>query len=387
MGEGNFRLHQRHYYLDMLEGAPSDESLVRVALAGDRDAFARLVERHLPVLLAVCRRVSNDPGLAEDAAQESVLRAMLSLDRLRDGARFGPWLVGIGLNRARQLARRQRRAELLAGALLGGIQVSCVSDDPALAVEQFELEAAIREAIATLPEGQQRAVQAFYFAGLSYKESAEALGTRTGSIKARLHKARKALRDRLGPTLKEAAAMARNGSEQVEVRVRDVRRRQKDAENDYHVLILEEVGGERHLPIWVGQSEGTAIAIHLQEVETPRPLTFSLMARLLNKSGAKVERVRIERLVGETFYATVDLRLGQDRTSVDARPSDAIALALVEGVPILVDAAVFVTSEANAEARATEDKWHGEGTLGAREIVADVTSRWVPALQERAGEE
>ncbi len=153
------------------------------------------------------------------------------------------------------------------------------------------------------------------------------------------------------------------------------------------LVVLREARGERYLPIWVGPSEGTAIAIHLQEVETPRPLTFTLMARLLDKSGAKVERVRIEKLLDDTFFATVDLRLRQNRTSVDARPSDAIALALVEGVPILVDAAVFVANEAHAEARAAEDKWHGPGTLGAREIVAEVTSRWGPARQEREGEE
>ncbi len=165
----------------------------------------------------------------------------------------------------------------------------------------------------------------------------------------------------------------------IQVRVLDVRRREKGDGNDYHVVILEEAEGERHLPIWVGPFEGTAIAIHLLGLKTPRPLTFTFMAGLLRTAGTKVKQVRIERLTGETFYATVDLAHGRSRTSVDARPSDAIALALVEGVPIQVREEVFVVSEARLEASVAEDKWHGEGTLGAREIVDEVTSRWRPA--------
>jgi DNA-directed RNA polymerase specialized sigma24 family protein len=79
-----------------------DEDLVQAAKDGDREAFAILLTRHSPLLLGLCRRALRDDGLFEDAAQEAALHAFLSLDRLRRPERFGPWLVGIGLNICRR---------------------------------------------------------------------------------------------------------------------------------------------------------------------------------------------------------------------------------------------------------------------------------------------
>ena len=76
----------------------SDRSLVLLARRGDKRAFCDLLERHRPMLVALCRRMVGNRGLAEDAAQEAYLQALLSLDRLRRLDRFGPWLAGIGLN-------------------------------------------------------------------------------------------------------------------------------------------------------------------------------------------------------------------------------------------------------------------------------------------------
>jgi RNA polymerase sigma-70 factor, ECF subfamily len=81
----------------------ADAVLVRRARGGDRDAFAALVARHHATLVACCRRMVGQH--ARDAAQDAVLTAMLSLDRLREPAKFGPWLVGIGLNACRTILR------------------------------------------------------------------------------------------------------------------------------------------------------------------------------------------------------------------------------------------------------------------------------------------
>src|SRR5690349_5885481 len=96
---------------------PTDADLVDRALAGDRGAFAALVERHAPALRRACRRALNDPDAAADAAQDTVVTAMLSLHQLRDGDRFGSWLVGIGLNHCRHVLRTRRHAALDDGDL------------------------------------------------------------------------------------------------------------------------------------------------------------------------------------------------------------------------------------------------------------------------------
>lgn len=87
----------------------SDTALVLAAQAGDKEAFARLIAHHRRLLLALCQRSLADPVLAEDAAQEAVLQALLGIDRLRQPDRFGPWLGGIGLNICRRWLRQRSR--------------------------------------------------------------------------------------------------------------------------------------------------------------------------------------------------------------------------------------------------------------------------------------
>jgi DNA-directed RNA polymerase specialized sigma24 family protein len=88
---------------------PGQAALVSAAQQGDKGALATLVVRHRPMLVAVCRGALGDVDLAEDAAQEAVLLALMSLDRLRQADRFGPWLAGIGLNVCRRWLRERSR--------------------------------------------------------------------------------------------------------------------------------------------------------------------------------------------------------------------------------------------------------------------------------------
>ena len=293
---------------------PSDADLVRRARGGDRDAFAALVQRHYATLLRCCRRMVGDSAL--DAAQDAVVTAMLSLGRLRDDDRFGAWLVGIGLNTCR--AQLRGPDPLITGGSKGARPP--YSPDPVEAVAERELAARVREAIAALPAGQREAVTLFYLAGLTHAEAAQHLGIPPGAVKSRLHKARASLRVRLEPLRRERPMP-------VEMQVTDVRRA-----GERHILMLE--AGGRDLMIWVGPAEAYAIAAMLEEVDLPRPMTHDLTVALLAASGASVREVRVTRLAETIFYAEVVLT---DGTAVDARPSDAIALALVTGAPLLVD--------------------------------------------------
>lgn len=98
------------------------------------------------------------------------------------------------------------------------------------------------------------------------------------------------------------------------------------------IILLREAGGERRLPIWIGRPEGFSLAYRLHDAEPPRPMTSDLMAELVRATGARVERVAITSLREQTFYATIAL----DDAELDARPSDAINLAVRVGAPIVV---------------------------------------------------
>jgi hypothetical protein len=107
------------------------------------------------------------------------------------------------------------------------------------------------------------------------------------------------------------------------------------------VVLLRERSGERILPIWIGPHEGDMLALQLAGKSAPRPLTYELIARLLEMAKAAVERVAISRLHEEVFYATLFVRVNGQAHEVDARPSDALNLALRLNAPIFVAAEVM----------------------------------------------
>jgi bifunctional DNase/RNase len=104
------------------------------------------------------------------------------------------------------------------------------------------------------------------------------------------------------------------------------------------VLLLREADGDRYLPIWIGQTEATAIALEQQGVEPARPLTHDLIVTLITALGNALREVRIVDLQEGTFYA--DLVFADD-LRISARPSDSVAIALRAGVPIHADEAVL----------------------------------------------
>lgn len=107
------------------------------------------------------------------------------------------------------------------------------------------------------------------------------------------------------------------------------------------IVLLKESGGERVLPIWTGFPEADVLATQLVGWRTPRPMTVDLTAGLLEAAGARVERVVIESLRENTFFATVTLIAGGESHEVDARPSDALNLAARMGAPVFVDQKVM----------------------------------------------
>lgn len=110
-----------------------------------------------------------------------------------------------------------------------------------------------------------------------------------------------------------------------------------DPINQMPIIILKDPNSESVLPIWVGLFEANAIALQLENVSTPRPMTHDLLNNILNRLEAKVTRVTITDLKDNTFYAVILMTLHGGEVSIDSRPSDAIALALRADAPIFVE--------------------------------------------------
>lgn len=114
-------------------------------------------------------------------------------------------------------------------------------------------------------------------------------------------------------------------------------------------VVILRTDGSVFLPIWVGHPEAAAIIAALQGVESPRPLTHDLAAHVIDELGASLDSVAIVRVDGPTYYAVLNLGHEGSEIEVDARPSDAIALALRTGAPIYVADGVLTVSGAVLE--------------------------------------
>ena len=110
-----------------------------------------------------------------------------------------------------------------------------------------------------------------------------------------------------------------------------------DPVSNMPIIILRDEEEKRSLPIWVGIFEANAIALELEKISTPRPMTHDLIKNILESVDAKVEKIVVNDLRDNTFFALIHLRLGEEEITVDSRPSDAIALALRVGAPIFVE--------------------------------------------------
>jgi len=127
-----------------------------------------------------------------------------------------------------------------------------------------------------------------------------------------------------------------------------------DTSSNRFVVILRDEVYKRWLPIVVGPAEAQAIALHLERVAPPRPMTHDLMKRFLDTLNAKVIRVVVTDLRDNTYFASIDLQYEEDTVAVDARPSDAVALALRCNTPIFVDENVMKRAAINEELAAVD---------------------------------
>ena len=150
---------------------------------------------------------------------------------------------------------------------------------------------------------------------------------------------------------------------EIEVKIRAL---MMDPNSGTPIIILKDVNSETMLPIWVGAYEANAIALEIEKIAPPRPMTHDLLRNLIIELGMTVERVVVTSLRDNTFYAVIELSGGDGGSMrLDSRPSDAIALALRADCPIFVDLEVIqasrnsiATEEEDAEIESpVEEEW------------------------------
>jgi bifunctional DNase/RNase len=158
----------------------------------------------------------------------------------------------------------------------------------------------------------------------------------------------------------------------------DVRFVTLDPVSNSPVIVLEEHGGERRLPIWIGLPEAQSIAQHLEAVEPPRPNTHDLAKRLVQGLDGAIERVTVTELREGTYYAVIALRSNGKPVEIDARPSDAIALALRMAAPVFVRAPLFDARDLEpGEREAPGERTHAPAQPAGSRAA---TARLVPGI-------
>jgi RNA polymerase sigma factor (sigma-70 family) len=335
----------------------ADRAIVERVLAGDRDAFGILIDRHRDGATRLASRVLGARADAEDVVQEALLHAFLDLAELREPDRFVAWLLGIVVNLAKGRLRSRREVlveDWSGGRAIQGFMWMGAEPTPDMRQEARELHDIVWGALAELPVEQQEIVQLHYVDGLRVWEIAALVGVPAGTVKARLHRARGRLRRAIAAELGVPLEGGGRREEQltmISVTVEDlIVRVPKDGDvrwidgpgrppanvGPLRVVLLKEREGPRTLPIWVGATEGNAIGLALAGIATPRPMSLSLMHRVLGMAHIPIERVVITKLRDDIFYAVLTLRIDGQPKEVDARPSDAITLALYARAPIFV---------------------------------------------------
>jgi len=157
-----------------------------------------------------------------------------------------------------------------------------------------------------------------------------------------------------------------------------------DSVSSSYVVILQEKGGDRLLPIWIGQPEAESIVMEMNHIRPPRPLTHDLCKRLITVMGAVLHRVQITKVQDNTYFAELHLLRGEELLHIDARPSDSIAIALRFAAPIFAQESLLTAIEVeDAEVEGVGDRDEDEDTPMIPEDPRDITAEQLKEYLEK----
>jgi bifunctional DNase/RNase len=151
-----------------------------------------------------------------------------------------------------------------------------------------------------------------------------------------------------------------------------------DSTTQSYVLVLQEKGGTRLLPIWIGQPEAESIVMQIHSIKRVRPLTHDLCKNLILGLGGSLRRVQITRVEKNTYYAELHINRGESVVQIDARPSDSIAIALRLAAPIFAAETLLTSMEVDEQ---SEDSPTAPATSDAGELSADQLKEYLENLR------
>ena len=366
----------------------SDVELIALARLGNKDAFGEPAVRHREYALRFAMRLVHEADSAQDLAQEAAIQAYRSIDGLRDPIRFRSWLCGIVWNVCQSHIRNESSARKSTARVIDERLTPGTADDADSLdiVEEHEQRNIVFEAVESLSAPHKEAILLFYFEQLKVREIARQLSVSESVVKVRLNRARKQLRRMLLEKNPELLA-ERGGITMVKVIIADIARQERQDEQregaPLFAVVLKEEAGKRALPIWIGASEAAAIAMGLGKFPAIRPMTFDFFASTLRAIGAKIEHVQVVALKENTFYGIVKIHCGETTAEVDARPSDALALAISTSSPIFVAEEVLDMAAYQTPSRAGEPGVRS----GMEDILKDIREMYAASLRKHSKQE
>ena len=349
-----------------------DRELVALARSGDREAFGQLVTRYQRMAAVIATRIVRDEDIAEEMAQEAMLKAYLSLKRLRDDTSFKSWLHGIVRHVCMSHLRDRRQMPIPVYDAVEGVQIGSgyflrAPLDPQAIAEKRELHHRLLDAVNALSQKNRETALLFYYEQQSLQEITFRLGISLAAAKNRLHRARKHLLEILSPVYAEwvhGALHELRRRTMVDVTIADVMQRDEGVA----FVVLLDGPGHRMLAIQVDPRVGLAVreAIdgdnHSDAIATnarsPAQET-DFVANLLDKAGVRIQEVRIETLDEKILLGVAKVQSRDTVHEVEARPSDVLALAARTGCPIRLDEEVLI----EAGEKIPEELWEHPETM------------------------
>lgn len=156
-----------------------------------------------------------------------------------------------------------------------------------------------------------------------------------------------------------------------------------DQKTQQPVVLLVDMDGKRVLPIWIGTAEARAIAMELEGLSTPRPMTHDLIMNILTELKADIEKITITELKDNTYFAMLSIKGKKGPVTVDSRPSDAIALALKLKAPIYVNNVVLETARLiNLTAELPQEKWEEKFGFHIQELTPEIAEYFQMAKKQ-----